>query len=189
MNVWKSFAANEVTHSMAHYLTTLLKLHGERGYARVSDIAKELDVTKGSVSGMKKHLKEMGYVVEDENKFLRLTDEGMAKAKEVLHNRQILIHFLQNVLEIDPVQAETDACKIEHLVSWETCHQLFGLVQFLQSRDPAAREFLDKLKCYELHCSSPEDCSICDETCLVEMENPNIFDDAKPVPRDGGQSE
>ena len=94
MNVWKSFAANEVTHSMAHYLTTLLKLHDQRGYARVSDIAKELDVTKGSVSAQKKHLKEMGFVTEDDNKFLRLTEEGRAKAKEVLHNRHILIQFI-----------------------------------------------------------------------------------------------
>ncbi len=172
MNVWKSFAANDVTHSMAHYLTTLLKLHDERGYARVSDIAKELDVTKGSVSVQKKHLIELGYVVEDENKFLRLTEEGQAKAKEVLHNRQILIRFIHNVLGIDPVQAETDACKIEHLVSWETCHELLALVRFLESDDPVASDFLERLKTYKPHCSSPEDCSVCRETCLADMEHP-----------------
>ena len=63
--VWKSFAAQEITHSMAHYLTTLLKLKGERGYARVSDVAKELEVTKGSVSTQMKHLKEKGLVITD----------------------------------------------------------------------------------------------------------------------------
>jgi Mn-dependent DtxR family transcriptional regulator len=175
MNTWKSFAANEVTHSMAHYLTTLLKLHEERGYARVSDVAKELDVTKGSVSVQKKHLKELGYVIEDENKFLRLTGEGMAKAKEVLHNRRILIQFIENVLGVDPLQAEMDACKIEHLISWETCHQLLALVHLLQSREPAAVTFRETFKCYKMHCSSPETCNICGEVCLVELENQNFL--------------
>ena len=126
----------------------------------------------------------MGFVTEDDNKFLRLTEEGRAKAKEVLHNRHILIQFIQSVLGIDPVQAEMDACKIEHLVSWETCHQLFAMVQYLQSNDETAQAFLEKLNQYKLHCSSrPEDCSICDETCLVEMENPNFHCEEKQTVR------
>ncbi len=40
---------NELTHSMAHYLLTIHKLKEEKGYARVTDIAKELGLTKGSV--------------------------------------------------------------------------------------------------------------------------------------------
>ena len=33
---------NELTHSMAHYLLTIHKLKEEKGYARVTDIAKSL---------------------------------------------------------------------------------------------------------------------------------------------------
>ena len=33
---------SELTHSMAHYLLTIHKLREEKGYARVTDIAKEL---------------------------------------------------------------------------------------------------------------------------------------------------
>jgi len=166
--VWKSFAAQEITHSMAHYLTTLLKLKGERGYARVSDVAKELEVTKGSVSTQMKHLKEKGLVVEDENRFLRLTDEGESTAKEVLQNRQVLIRFIEDVLGIDPLQAETDACKIEHLLSRNTSNQLMALVQLLQSDEAPAKKFIEAFKHYKISCPSHEDCNLCSTECLAD---------------------
>lgn len=190
MNVWKSFAAHEITHSMAHYLTTLHKLHEERGYARVSDVAKDLEVTKGSVSTQMKHLKEKGLVIEDENRFLQLTPEGEGIAREVIHNREILIQFLESVLGVEPVQAETDACKIEHLLSRETSHQLLAMVQLLQSDDPHATAFLDSFKAYKMTCPSLKECNICDVECLLEMERdacPNHAENAgagKPASAD-----
>ena len=168
--VWKSFAAHEVSHSVAHYLTTLLDLHERRGYARVSDVAKELEVTKGSVSVQMKHLKEKGWVTEDENRFLQLTPLGQSVAREVIQNRRLLIEFLCEVLGLEAEQAETDACKIEHLLSPETSEQLMALVQLLQSEDPDAVKFLKQLKNFKVKCPSLEDCHICEDQCLMEVE-------------------
>ena len=53
----------------------------------MSDVARALDVTKGSASVQLKHLKEKGFVTEDENRFLQLTDQGDTVAREVLYNR------------------------------------------------------------------------------------------------------
>ena len=49
---------SELTHSMAHYLLTIHKLKEEKGYARVTDIAKDLGLTKGSVSTALTNLKK-----------------------------------------------------------------------------------------------------------------------------------
>lgn len=143
---WKEFRANEVSHSMAHYLVTLRDLHALRGYARVSDVAKELRVAKGTVSVQMRHLKERGYVTEDENRHLRLTEAGDNVARQVFYNRASIIQFLSKVLGVDPKQAEVDACKIEHLLSAETGHQILALVQLLLSDEAAARAILKKLK-------------------------------------------
>ena len=75
--VWKNFEENELTHSAAHHLMAVHELRQEHGYARVSDIAKHLRITKGSVSTAMKHLRERGYVQEDHNKFLELTARGL----------------------------------------------------------------------------------------------------------------
>jgi Mn-dependent DtxR family transcriptional regulator len=168
--VWKTFAAHEVSHSMAHYLTTIHDLHARRGYARVSDVAEELEVTKGSASVQLKHLKEKGFVTEDDNRHLQLTEAGEAVSREVIYNRQVIIQFLHLVLGVNAQQAETDACKIEHLLSHETSHRILSLIQLLHSDDAVARKFLEKLRKFKLHCPSPENCRICDGVCLVESE-------------------
>jgi DtxR family Mn-dependent transcriptional regulator len=169
-DVWKSFAANEISHSMAHYLTTIHELRENRGYARVSDVARDLDVTKGSVSVQVKHLKEKGLVTEDENRFLTLTPLGESLAKDVGSNRQVLIQFIQKVLGICPEQAETDACKMEHLLSRETSSKILALVELLQSDDPDAKKLLRKLQHFQFRCPSLEECQLCDDQCLVEVE-------------------
>jgi Mn-dependent DtxR family transcriptional regulator len=169
-NVWKSFAANEVSHSMAHYLTTIQDLRERRGYARVSDVAKELEVTKGSVSVQMKHLKEKGFVTEDDNRFLTLTALGETTAREVRYAREVLIQFIQNVLGIKAAQAEADACKIEHLLSPETTRKLLGLVGVLLSGDPDAKKFLRKFSGFQTRCPSLGECRLCEDQCLLEVE-------------------
>ncbi len=168
--VWKAFAAQEVSHSMAHYLSTLRDLHATHGYARLSDVAQELQISKGSASIQMKHLKEKGFVTEDDHRFLQLTPLGEGVVREVRYNRQILIQFLTKVLGIKPGQAETDACKIEHLLSHGTSRQLLGLVQLLLSDDLDAKRLVRKLKGFKLRCPSQEECQLCDDQCLVEIE-------------------
>ena len=179
-NTWKSFAANEVTHSEAHYLMVVHELRHRRGYARVSDVARELAVTKGSVSIQMKHLREKGLVIEDENRFLHLTPAGEGIAKEVIHNRTILIQFLTSVLGVNAQLAEVDACKIEHLLSKETCHQLLALVQLLQSGEPSAREVLERFREHKVSCPSVENCKICSVKCLAEEDADLMFPPASP---------
>ena len=131
---------------MAHYLVTLRDLRAAQGYARVTDIADELGVTKGTVSVQIRHLKERGYVAEDKARHLDLTDAGKSAARQVIYNRATLIRFLNRVLKVNPGQAEVDACKIEHLLSPVTSHKLLSLVQLLLSEDSTAESLLGKFK-------------------------------------------
>lgn len=139
---WKEFESNEISHSVAHHLAAIYELMRDQGYARVSDVARALDITRGSASLTLKALKEKGLVVEDHNKFLRLSDEGQGVVDAILANRAIVRKFLQDVLQIDEQQAEIDACKVEHLLSAKTGIQLLHFVRFLFSEDPVAKQFL-----------------------------------------------
>jgi len=124
MEVWKEFGENEITHSAAHHLLAIQELTSKRGYARVTDVAKFLEITTGSASTNLKGLKQKGFVVEDDNRFLVLSDEGTKIADAILVRRQVLEEFLMNVLGVDPVTAEIDACKTEHLLSMETTNKM-----------------------------------------------------------------
>ncbi len=127
-DVWKQFEENNITHSAAHHLTAIHELREKRGYARVTDVAKHLNITTGSASTNLKSLKAKGLIIEDENRFLALTDEGLAIAKAVLSRKGILEKFLVDVLKVSAEQAEIDACKTEHLISSETAKKLTKFV-------------------------------------------------------------
>lgn len=123
-DVWKKFEENNITHSAAHHLLAILELREKRGYARVTDVARELNITTGSASINLKSLKAKNLIVEDENKFLALSDEGEKLARAVLDRKQIMYQFLVDVLQVSPEQADIDSCKTEHLISGETARKL-----------------------------------------------------------------
>lgn len=124
MDVWKQFEENDITHSGAHHLLAILELRALRGYARVTDVAKHLNITAGSASTNLKSLKGKGLIIEDENRFLSLSEAGEALAQAVLSRKKLLLQFLTDILKVSPDQAEIDACKTEHLISAETTMRL-----------------------------------------------------------------
>jgi Mn-dependent DtxR family transcriptional regulator len=123
-DTWKEFEGNDVTHSAAHHLLAILELREKRGYARVTDVARHLNITTGSASTNLKTLKTKGLIAEDENRFLVLTAEGESLAKAVVQRRNIIHKFLCEILRVSADQAEIDACKTEHLISAETARKL-----------------------------------------------------------------
>jgi DtxR family Mn-dependent transcriptional regulator len=145
-HVWRSFEENALSHSSAHHLMAIHELLDRNGYARVTDVAKHLGITRGSVSVTLKTLKSKGYLTEDENKFLRLTGTGSEMVEAVVANRQVLLKFLHDVLALNSAQAEIDACKVEHLLSPETGDRLLRFLDFLFSKDAHAMAFLAAFK-------------------------------------------
>ncbi len=124
VEVWKEFHENEITHSAAHHLLAIQELIGKRGYARVTDVAKFLDITTGSASTNLKGLKQKGFVAEDDNRFISLSPEGERLAVAILSRRKILEEFFIKVLGVDAHIAGVDACKTEHLLSPETTSRM-----------------------------------------------------------------
>ena len=110
--VWKQFEENEITHSAAHHLMAVLKLKKTHGYARVVDVARQLHITSGSASTNLKNLKNKGLVVEDENRFLHLSDAGEGLAQLVIRRKTVLLDFLVGVLKVSEEQAEVDSNQI-----------------------------------------------------------------------------
>lgn len=167
--VWKEYEENTLSHSAAHYLMTIRELLEDRGYARVTDIARRLSITRGSCSISLKPLKRRGLVVEDENKFLLLSEEGQRLASLVERNDELLETFFRDVLGVDPTHAEIDACKIEHLLSIETSRRLAAFISCMQSDDPAARTFHKLLKEHQAACTEDADtCEVCGANCIEQ---------------------
>ena len=122
----------ELSHSMVHYLLTIHKLKEGKGYARVTDIAKDLDLTKGSVSTAINNLKKKGLVAEEEDsKFLLLTDLGHDEVHRILSSRTLIFYFLRDFVGVTEETAERDSCQMEHLMSPETSEKFFNFMKDL----------------------------------------------------------
>lgn len=124
LDIWKQFEENDITHSAAHHLLAIMDLREQRGYARVTDVAKLLNITTGSASSNLKNLKSKGLIVEDDNRFLSLSERGETLAQLVTMRKDVIRQFLTDVLKVSPEQAEIDACKTEHLLSIESATKM-----------------------------------------------------------------
>lgn len=170
--VWRAYEKNELSHSAAHHLMAVHELRQKHGYARVSDIAQHLKITKGSVSSAMKHLKEREYVQEDHNRFLELTEKGLKVVQETETTRLVVQKFLTDALGMDEDDAEIDACKVEHLVSSEARARLVCFLRLLFSGNTAAKEFLTMFRDMALECrdGNVDACRLCEDNCYAHPE-------------------
>lgn len=122
----------DLSHNMVHYLLTIHKLKENKGYARVTDIAKDLGLTKGSVSTALNNLKKKELVKEEEDsKFLLLTELGHDEVHRILGSRTLLFYFLRDFVGVEEQVAEQDSCQMEHLLSEETLLKFFDFMKDL----------------------------------------------------------
>lgn len=170
---WRAFDENVVTHSVAHYLMAINHLRNEQGYARVTDVAGLMGISRGATSLALSHLKEKGLVTEDPNRFLLLTDEGISLARIVEHNYILLTCFFENVLGMNSDIARADACKIEHLLSEESSKALIRFLRILLAKKDFVKELSQKIKQYSETCDNDSPCPLCEPAgeCLMPQSS------------------
>ena len=87
------------------YLEAILVLQKKRGMVRSVDVARH------------------GFLMMDEDHFLHLTDVGREVAEQIYEKHRF---FTDRLIEagVDPVTAEKDACRMEHVISQESFERL-----------------------------------------------------------------
>jgi len=162
----KQALARELSASHEHYLRALWEVRSQRGYARLSDVARELGIAPATLSVGLRPLEAKGLISHDDHRFLILTAEGERIAREVHHRFAVMRAFLRDVLGIAEEQALVEACLIEHDVSAGTTERLLDLVKLLRE-DRELREFFQhRFAEYHRNCRPGSACSTCDLACL-----------------------
>ncbi len=163
--LWKKFDEIELTHSSVHHLMAMHELLKKNGYVRGVDIARYLDISRSSVSITLRKLINRGYVLEDENKFYHLTDQGKKLINGILAKRKIIKIFFENVLKLPEDLAEAEACKIEHLLEEETGQRLMTFMGYYLSDSNTAKKFHQEYRRFIYDCNATESCEICELDC------------------------
>ena len=106
----------ELHASGEDYLETILVLQKKTGLVRSADVARHLEVSKPSVCHAVATLKKGGFLLMDGDHFLHLTDVGREVAEQIYEKHRFFTEMLTNA-GVDPITAERDACRIEHVIS------------------------------------------------------------------------
>ena len=101
------------------YLETIYVLSSSRSHVRSIDIAEHMGYSKPSVSRAIGLLKQGGYILVDENGYIKLTELGEEISLRVFERHTVLSGLLVS-LGVDDKVASQEACRIEHVVSDET---------------------------------------------------------------------
>jgi len=124
------------------YLEVVYDLIETKGYARASDIAERLDVKPPSVTSMIKKLDDMGLVVYERYRGLKLTDKGKQMARFSRQKHSTITKFLQ-VLGVREKIAALDAEGIEHHLHRETIDRIKLFVDFVGKHPSWFKTFED----------------------------------------------
>ncbi|MDD5199318.1 MAG: transcriptional regulator MntR [Terrimicrobiaceae bacterium] len=128
-------SAKPLTVSAEDYLERIHELIETKGYARVSDIAALLELTRPTVSIMVQRLSRDGYIVYEKYRGLTLTPLGAEAARRIRTRHVLLTEFL-GMLGLDRSVISRDVEGIEHHVSPGTLEKLERLVDHWK-RHPA----------------------------------------------------
>jgi len=138
-------AKMQLSASLEDYLEAIYNLAGESEVARSTDIAELLDVSKSSVTGALRLLKEKGLASHEPYGGVTLTDSGRARAQDVVRKHNILKSFFVRVLGIDAGIAQEAACRAEHTLGPEIIARLLAFIEFVtensKNGDPLAERF------------------------------------------------
>lgn len=126
----------KIYRSGEDYLEAILRLTREKGYARSTDVAELVGVSKPSVSNAMHTLEEGGFITFGGDRMIHLTAAGREVAERVYERHCLLTEGLVS-LGVDPAVAEEDACRIEHDISEESFDKLRDVLRRRLRKDEA----------------------------------------------------
>ncbi|RDY70755.1 transcriptional regulator MntR [Halobacillus sp. SY10] len=121
------------TPSMEDYIEQIYILIEDKGYARVSDIAENLQVHPSSVTKMVQKLDRDQYLNYEKYRGLILTPKGKKVGKRLVYRHELLEQFLE-IIGVDQENIYEDVEGIEHHMSWNSIDRIGDLVQYFDEK-------------------------------------------------------
>ena len=163
--------------SLEDYLEVIHHLERSNRVARAKDIADQMNVQRASVTGALKALAGRGLINYSPYSYITLTAAGRTVAQDIIHRHETLKEFFIAALQLDPEEAEANACRVEHAIDPSAVDRLVRFLEFIKM---CPRTGLDWFSAFARYCqkgSQTSNCEDCLKVCLdkitVSGNNPN----------------
>jgi DtxR family Mn-dependent transcriptional regulator len=152
--------------SLEDYLEVIFHLEQSNRVARAKDIADQMNVQRASVTGALKALAGRGLINYSPYSFITLTSAGRTIARDVIQRHEVLREFFITALQMDPEQAETNACRIEHAINPEGIDRLVRFLEFIKICPRTGTDWFDAFARYCQRGIQTSNCEICLKVCM-----------------------
>jgi DtxR family Mn-dependent transcriptional regulator len=108
---------NALSENVEEYLEAIHRLAERPGGASTTALARHLQVTPASVTGMLRRLRELGMISYRRYHGVALTEDGQRRAHDLIRRHRLAERLLTDVLKVPLDEAHQEACRLEHVVS------------------------------------------------------------------------
>jgi DtxR family Mn-dependent transcriptional regulator len=136
----------KLSSSLEDYLEAIYNLAGDNNITRSRDIAENLGVSRASVTGALRALKEKNLVNYQPYNYISLTESGKKAASEVANKHEILKSFFIEILDVKTETAQQAACKAEHALGPDIISRLLCFVEFVSKRSKNGHDMIEEFK-------------------------------------------
>lgn len=132
-----------ITASMEDYIEMIYRLSYDKGFTRVGDLSRELNVKPASTTKMIKKLNDVSLVTYERYGYIRLTEDGNIYGEYLLYRHNTVEKFLKIIGVTKNVLEETE--KIEHVLSKDTFERIENFIEIINNHS-IIKEKLGKTK-------------------------------------------
>ena len=155
--------------SLEDYLQVIFHLEESHRVARAKEIADQMNVQRASVTGALKALASRGLINYSPYSHITLTVEGRHIAQDIVRRHNTLREFFIATLQLDPQQAEANACRIEHAIDAVAVDRLVHFLEFLRLCPRTNLEWLEGFALYCQRGAQDSSCRECLKVCLDQI--------------------
>jgi len=159
--------SENLSSSLEDYLEIIFHLEETHRVARAKDIADQMNVQRASVTGALKALAGRGMINYSPYNFITLTGAGRRIAQDIIRRHDILKDFFVTALQLQPDQAEANACRIEHAIDPTAIDRLVHFLEFIKNCPRAGDDWLAAFSHFCQHGARNEHCEQCVQSCVA----------------------
>lgn len=130
---WRNDMKSELSQSLEDYLSAIYILSRDKNFVHAHQVAEQLQVSKSSVSWALNQLAERGLIHYKPYEAITLTEDGQQQALLLTRRHDEIKRFLMDVLAVDEVVAQANACRLEHVIDKEVAQRLRSFMYYLES--------------------------------------------------------
>jgi DtxR family Mn-dependent transcriptional regulator len=110
-------STKELSATIEEYLEAIYRLEEKKGSAKTGDIAKELNVTLGTITNTIESMEKQRLVIHKPYRGVNLTKKGRKIALDVIRRHRLSERLLTDILRLEWSKAHDAACKLEHAIA------------------------------------------------------------------------